>query len=400
MNSETGVGKTKLLHVYSQIINARLQHNMGLHGTLRDALQLQTAAIPHNAVQNAAALQQACACLAGLPLNTTDGASLLQALLHVVAYLAGYVAVQVPGQAQMWQAQDEVVVTDPHTCLSLLSQIKGIIKEHVINQPILHIGQFIYVHSVLIARGIANQASRGEQIADAAKEAAAQWHLLPQREQDRHEFLGQTDAFKHGQGPLASAFALTTAAIIADFSSFAALLAAVAAALVTETHPMLTVLPMHAKVDQQHLANSLQPVIALARSCPKHTFTFFEDELNTSTIIGPLKDMFTDHCFLGQQLPSNIFLVAAVNPFRPKAAQAVADGSQSWDSSYNVRALPDSMLELVWDFGCLSVNQERSYIAAKLGLIIAQGPSNALLGKLQDVKLAGFITKAQVSIIA
>ena len=225
MNSETGVGKTKLLHVYSQIINARLQYNIGLHSVLRDALQSQTAAIPQNAVQDAAALQQACARLADLPVNTTDGASLLQALLHVVAYLAGYIAVQVPGQAQMWQAQDELVVTDPQTCLTLLSQLKSIIKEQVINQPILRIGQFIYIHSVLTAKGITHQASSGEQIADAAKDAAAQWHLLPQREQDRHEFLGQTDAFKEGQGPLASAFALTPAAITADFSSFAALLA-------------------------------------------------------------------------------------------------------------------------------------------------------------------------------
>lgn len=396
MSSETGVGKTKLLRVYSQIINSGTQQQLRLHDAYKEAAQSHASSLPGGTDEFAVTVQQAFNHLADLSANSTDIPALLQAMLYLTAHLAGYTPMQVLAAAQSWQLQPEPVATYPQPLLTWLTQLQHIITEHLINQPVLQVGQFVCVQSELAGKGALAQARNGQQIADAAKEAAANWHLLPKQAQAARTLLGSTDAFKQSNGVLAPAFHLTADDIMADFNAFGVMLAAVAASLVTEKHPMLTVLPMHAKVDQQQLSDSLQPVITLAKACPDYTFTYFVDELNTSSIIGDLKDLFTDHRFMGQPLPQNIFLVAAINPYRPKTTQARADGSQASDDSYNVRALPDSMLELVWDFGSLSAEQERAYIAAKLQMSLVEGPSNASLGKLQDKKLAGFIMHAQV----
>ena len=396
VSSETGAGKTKLLHVFSQIINSGIQHHLKLHNALKAAIQSHAASVPQGAAQHAVKLQQAFNQLADVPESSMDVTGVLQALLHLAAHLAGYTAMPVPAGAQVWQPQPEPIATEPQTITALLTQLKAIITEHLINQPVLQVGQFVYVQSELIVRATAAQASRGAQVAEAAQEIAAHWHLLPKPAQATQTALGSTNAFKQGKGVLAAAFDLTPDQIMADFSTFGVLLATVAAALATEMHPMLTVLPMHAKVDQQQLSDSLQPVVSLAKACPDYTFTFFVDELNTSTIIGDLKDIFTDQRFMGQLLPRNIFLVAAINPYRKKAVQAIADGSQASDDSYNVRALPDSMLELVWDFGSLSVEQEKAYTAAKLRMSTTHVFQTAKLSEVWDQKLANFIIQAQV----
>ena len=397
MSSETGVGKTKLLHVYSQIINSGNQHHLKLHNALKQAVQAHAASLPQDAGQHALMLKQTFASLADVSESSIDMAAMLQAMLYLAAHLAGYTSMPVPGRGLVWQAQPEPIVTDPQTLGILLTQLRTIITENLVNQPVLQVGQFVFIQSELISKATVTQASSGRRIADAAQEAAVQWHLLPRHVQGTQTALGSNDDFRQGKGALTPAFDLIADQVVADFDSFAVMLAAVAAAMATEMHPVLTVLPMHAKVDQHQLSASLQPVVNLAEACPEYTFTFFVDELNTSTIIGDLKDIFTDHRFKGQRLPSNIFLVAAINPYRPKAVQATADGSQASDDSYNVRALPDSMLELVWDFGSLSAEQEKAYIAAKLRMSAAHSLSDARLGKFQDRKLASFVTQAQVS---
>lgn len=399
MSSETGVGKTKLLHVYSQIINSGVQHHLKLHHALTYAIQSHAASLPQDAGQHALTLKQAFNTLADVPESSIDVAAVLQAMLYLAAHLAGYTSTPVPGRGLVWQAQPGPVVTEPQTLNTFLTQLRGIVTEHLINQPVLQVGQFVYIQSELVRMATAAQADSGRQIAEAAQGEAKHWHSLSRHVQGAHTAQGSSDEFRQRKGVLAPAFDLTADQVTADFNCFAVMLASVAAAMATEMHPMLTVLPMHAKVDKQQLSESLQPVVALAKACPDYTFTFFVDELNTSTVIGELKDIFTDHRFQGQRLPSNIFLVAAINPYRPKAVQAIADGSQASDDSYNVRALPDSMLELVWDFGSLSVEQEKAYIAAKLRMSAAHGLSNARLGMLQDRKLASFITQAQVWVL-
>lgn len=396
MNSETGVGKTKLLQMHSQIVNTANQQQTKMHDAYKEAVQSHADSLPSGADQLAASLQQAFNQLADIASNSMDVPAVLQSMLYLSAHLAGYTTMQVPTAAQTWQAQAEPVVTYPQPLTALLTQCQGIITEHVINQPVLQVGQFVYIQSELMNRGTLAQASTGQQVADAAQEAAVAWHLLPKHAQAAYTASGSTEAFKQGRGDLAAAFDLTADDVMADFSAFSEILAAAAASLATEKHPLLTVLPMHAKVNQQQLADSLQPVITLAKACPDYTHTFFVDELNTSSIIGDLKDIFTDQHFMGQRLPPNIFLVAAINPYRPKTSQARADGSQASDNSYNVRPLPDSMLELKWDFGSLSHEQTHAYIAAKIQMCVAQGPSGISLTNLQDRKLADFIMHGQV----
>src|SRR5690554_3851013 len=102
-----------------------------------------------------------------------------------------------------------------------------------------------------------------------------------------------------------------------------------------------------------------------------------------------------DNRLNGQELPSNIYWVAAVNPYR-----RIKDADMNFKDSYYVKPLPPSMKELVWDFGALEQDQERDYINAQLRLLEERtGGIDIALGVLQGVleneRLTSLIISAQ-----
>ncbi|KAL0055748.1 hypothetical protein WJX82_004037 [Trebouxia sp. C0006] len=64
---------------------------------------------------------------------------------------------------------------------------------------------------------------------------------------------------------------------------------------------------MHAQVSVPDMWAKLKPFISRAAACPDQHFTFFVDELNTSSMMGEMKSIFIDKSFEGVKLPSNIF---------------------------------------------------------------------------------------------
>ena len=153
---------------------------------------------------------------------------------------------------------------------------------------------------------------------------------------------------------------------------------------------------MHAKVTPADMWAELKPFISLATACPQQHFTFFIDELNTSSMMGEMKSIFIDRSFDGSNLPSNIFWVAAINPARPETAPQLADGSHSFSARYAVHPLPASMEEVVWAFSTMSPRQEKDYVTAKLQKVAAQW--TGLLDFSPDIcrLLMRYITAAQV----
>lgn len=92
-------------------------------------------------------------------------------------------------------------------------------------------------------------------------------------------------------------------------------------------------------------------------------------EINTSSVLGLLKEIVVDRSICGSPLPENLVLLAACNPYRSQIQSATRerDLGKSWVSGhYQVLALPESMERLKWSFGALSHSKEKEFICRKV----------------------------------
>src|ERR1043165_9502958 len=95
----------------------------------------------------------------------------------------------------------------------------------------------------------------------------------------------------------------------------------------------------------------------------------FLDEINTCNHLGLLADLIAHRMFDGKQIHPNIRLFAACNPYRirKKSVSNVGlevKGVRYEERSrlvYEVKPLPDQILDYVWDYGVLRPEDERSY---------------------------------------
>ena len=112
----------------------------------------------------------------------------------------------------------------------------------------------------------------------------------------------------------------------------------------------------------------------------KRLWIFF-DEFNTIGNVSLLKEIVCERTLLGEPLPENMVFLGTCNPQRQKphscifgedvgirkntyATVKLAQYRQKF--LYNVGAIPETMLEYVWDYGQLDSVTEKSYIEAML----------------------------------
>ena len=105
----------------------------------------------------------------------------------------------------------------------------------------------------------------------------------------------------------------------------------------------------------------------------------FVDELNTSTVMGMVKEVMMDGCLDGRPLPKNIFWIGATNPMTTTDATlpppptlditrsnvGVVDDEED-ANEYIVRSLLPSLECTVLDVGSLATEQEKNFLAAYL----------------------------------
>ena len=148
----------------------------------------------------------------------------------------------------------------------------------------------------------------------------------------------------------------------------------------------LVVLQVHGDTTRQVILKSYEKALALARNNIAQevdTILFF-DQINTSHSIRLIKEIMCDRRIDGTQIPTNIRLqfIAACNPYRkhtPEMIDKLASARLLMitggkmvrehfgdiplrDLVYRVIPLPQSLLPLVWDFGKLTSETEKSYI--------------------------------------
>ena len=111
-------------------------------------------------------------------------------------------------------------------------------------------------------------------------------------------------------------------------------------------------------------------------------------EINTSSVLGLLKEVVIDRSIAGEQLEENIVVVAALNPPRAEIQSRgrERDLSYQWASGhYQVAALPGSMNKLKWSFGSLTHSQEKDFIYRRIEALHSKSMPAFLRASLTEV---------------
>lgn len=111
-------------------------------------------------------------------------------------------------------------------------------------------------------------------------------------------------------------------------------------------------------------------------------------EINTSSVLGLLKEVVIDHSIAGEQLEENIVVVGALNPARAEIQShgRERDLGKDWASGhYQVAELPGSMSILRWCFGSLTHGQEKDFIFRRIEALKTDSMPNFIQVSLTEV---------------
>ncbi|CAG8547803.1 405_t:CDS:2, partial [Scutellospora calospora] len=126
-------------------------------------------------------------------------------------------------------------------------------------------------------------------------------------------------------------------------------------------------LNLHAGISEQVIKSFMTMVQNEAQE--KETWIFF-DEINTCNHIGLLSDLLAHRRWLGKEIHYNIRIFAACNPYRKRIKSQTNVGlkvqqkkyEEKNELVYQVKPLPDQILDYVWDYGILQAFEEEKYI--------------------------------------
>ena len=94
-----------------------------------------------------------------------------------------------------------------------------------------------------------------------------------------------------------------------------------------------------------------------------------------------------------QELPENVFIIAACNPHRSDSTAASHSISDISSTDYYVRKLHPTMQLLKWNYGALDQEQEQDYIRAKFKMMRSNDENS--LGSLEQEILSQYIVSSQ-----
>jgi hypothetical protein len=126
-------------------------------------------------------------------------------------------------------------------------------------------------------------------------------------------------------------------------------------------------LNLHAGITEQNIKDFMKE--SDKRAQISEIWLFF-DEINTCNHIGLLADLIAHRILDGKQIHPNIRLFAACNPYRIRKKSISNVGlnpknirfEEQSRLVYEVKPLPDQILDYVWDYGRLQPNDEKIYI--------------------------------------
>lgn len=163
------------------------------------------------------------------------------------------------------------------------------------------------------------------------------------------------------------------------FRSNVELLAFMREATSSKLESIFFVIRMHEGIGPEHWREKVAEIETAARLKEGINIVAFVDELNTSTIMGMIKEVMMDGTLDGRALPKNIFWIGATNPVTTYDASnltvptldvtlsnvGVVDEEED-ANEYIVRSLLPSLECTVLDVGTLASEQEKNFLAAYL----------------------------------
>jgi hypothetical protein len=163
------------------------------------------------------------------------------------------------------------------------------------------------------------------------------------------------------------------------FRSNAELLAFMREATASKLESIFFVIRMHEGIGPEHWREKVAQIEAAAKMKEGINIVAFVDELNTSTIMGMIKEVMMDGTLDGRSLPKNIFWIGATNPVTTYDATnhivptldmtlsnvGIVDEEED-ANEYIVRSLLPSLECTVLDVGTLASEQEKNFLAAYL----------------------------------
>ncbi|POG65439.1 hypothetical protein GLOIN_2v424565 [Rhizophagus irregularis DAOM 181602=DAOM 197198] len=126
-------------------------------------------------------------------------------------------------------------------------------------------------------------------------------------------------------------------------------------------------LNLHAGIDEKTIMMFMNDSLEKAE---KGEIWLFFDEINTCNYIGLLADLISHRMLNGKPIHPNIRLFAACNPYRLRTKAQSQAGltnrvkkfEEQSKLVYQVKPLPDQILDYVWDYGILKPEDEYRYI--------------------------------------
>ena len=117
--------------------------------------------------------------------------------------------------------------------------------------------------------------------------------------------------------------------------------------------------------------------------------------------MGVFKELIVDRRLNGRDLPSSVVVIAACNPAREKlvtlsAANARREelGKESAMGHYQVHPLPQSIEQVVWDYGALTSKQEEEFVQKRLAALYEN--SSVRFPRHEQIELAKLTCLSQV----
>jgi hypothetical protein len=121
-------------------------------------------------------------------------------------------------------------------------------------------------------------------------------------------------------------------------------------------------LNLHGGIEENYIVNFMNEA---SKKAEKGEIWLLFDEINTCNHLGLLADLISNRMFQGKPINANIRFFSACNPYRLRD-RGLTNKFKKYDERnnlvYQVKPLPDQILDYVLDFGILKPNDEYKYI--------------------------------------
>ena len=150
------------------------------------------------------------------------------------------------------------------------------------------------------------------------------------------------------------------------------------------------ILQIHAGITDEDIVNFIDRITEEYKNENRYNeyMWVFLDEINTCNSLGLITEIMCNHTYLGKKIHDNFIFIGACNPYRlltKKMRESglvyynMKDNSKLNNLVYTVNPLPHSLLNFVFDFGNLRIEDEQKYIANTIRSIISEIQQQGLI---------------------